>query len=94
MRRLALLVCRYYLVDVLFPEAKEVQVILDNRDPHTVAALYRTFEPDEALHILNRLRFNYTPKHARGLNMVEFECSILSRQCLSPRIPEFEQLTQ
>lgn len=86
--------CMQYLVDVLFSEASEVQVVLDNLNTHTPAALYRTFEPNEALRILNRLRFHYTPKHGSWLNMVEFEFSVLSRQCLNRRIPEFEQLRQ
>jgi len=83
-----------YLVDVLFPEASEVQVVLDNLNTHTPAALYKTFEPHEALRILSRLRFHYTPKHGSWLNMVEFEFSVLSRQCLNRRIPEFDQLSQ
>ncbi|MEO1790797.1 MAG: IS630 family transposase, partial [Cyanobacteria bacterium J06629_19] len=33
-------------------------------------------------------------KHGSWLNMVEFEFSVLSRQCLNRRIPEFEQLRQ
>ena len=84
--------CMQYLVDVLFPEASEVQVVLDNLNTHTPAALYRTFEPAEALRILNRIRFHYTPKHGSWLNMVEFEFSVLSRQCLNRRIGEFDQL--
>ena len=86
--------CMQHLVDVLFPEADEVQVVLDNLSTHSPAALYKTFEPDEALRILKRIRFHYTPKHGSWLNMVEFEFSVLSRQCLNRRIPEFEQLSQ
>lgn len=41
--------CMQYLVDVLFPEASEVQVVLDNLSTHKPAALYRTFEPDNDL---------------------------------------------
>ncbi len=77
-----------------FLEASEVQVVLDNLNTHTPAALYRTFEPDESLRILNRLRFHYTPKHGSWLNMVEFEFSVLSRQCLNRRIPDFDLLSQ
>lgn len=55
--------CMQYLVDVLFPAASEVQVVLDNLNTHTPAALDKTFEPDEALRILSRIRFHYTPKH-------------------------------
>lgn len=83
-----------YLVDVLFPEAREIQVVLDNLNTHTPAALYNTFEPEEALRILSLIRFHYTPKHESWLNMVEFEFSVLSRQCLNRRIPEFGQLSQ
>ena len=36
---------------------------------------------------MNRLEFHYTPKHASWLNMAEIELSILSKQCLSRRIP-------
>lgn len=86
--------CMQYLVDVLFSEASEIQVVLDNLNTHTPADLYKTFEPEEALRILNRIRFHYTPKHGSWLNMVEFEFSVLSRQCLNRRIPEFGQLSQ
>ncbi|MFK8184500.1 MAG: IS630 family transposase [Phormidesmis sp.] len=86
--------CMQYLVDVLFPDASEIQVVLDNLNTHTPAALYKTFEPDEALRILNRIQFHYTPKHGSWLNMVECEFSVLSRQCLNRRIPDFEQLSQ
>lgn len=81
-----------YLVDVLFPDAQQVHVVLDNLNTHTPAALYKTFKPDEALRILSRIQFHYTPKHGSWLNMVEFEFSALSRQCLNRRIPEIEQL--
>ncbi len=86
--------CLQYLVDVLFPHASKIQLVLDNLNTHTPAALYKTFEPDEALRILNRIQFHYTPKHGSWLNMVEIEFSVLSRQCLNRRIPELEQLHQ
>lgn len=86
--------CMQYLVDVLFPEASEIQVVLDNLNTHTPAALYKTFAPDEALRILNHIQFHYTPKHGSWLNMVECEFSVLSRQCLNRRIPDFDLLAQ
>jgi transposase len=76
------------------PRAREVEVVLDNLSTHTPAALYKTFEPHEALRILSRLRFHYTPKHGSWLNMVEFEFSVLLRQCLNRQIPELDQLSQ
>lgn len=86
--------CMQYLVDVLFPEADRVHVVLDNLNTHSPASLYQTFEPAEALRILQCLQFHYTPKHGSWLNMVECEFSVLSRQCLNRRIPSFEELAQ
>ena len=86
--------CMQYLVDVLFPEAHLVHVVLDNLNTHSPASLYKSFAPDEALRILERLEFHYTPKHGSWLNMVELEFSVLSRQCLNRRIPSIEELTE
>jgi transposase len=86
--------CMQYLVDVLFPEAARIQLVLDNLNTHTPAALYHTFSPQEALRILSKLEFHYTPKHGSWLNMVELEFSVLSRQCLNRRIPSIAQLQQ
>lgn len=84
--------CMQYLVDVLFPDAALIHLVLDNLNTHTPAALYQTFSPQEALPILSKLQFHYTPKHGSWLNMVELEFSVLSRQCLNRRIPTITQL--
>lgn len=86
--------CMQYLVDVLFPEAAQIHLVLDNLNTHTPAALYQTFPPQEALRILSKLEFHYTPKHGSWLNMVELEFSVLSRQCLERRIPSTAELQQ
>lgn len=86
--------CMKYLVDGLFPDAEQIQVVLDNLNTHTPAALYQTFPPQEALRILSKLHFHYTPKHGSWLNMVELEFSVLSRQCLDRRIPSIEEVQQ
>jgi len=80
------------LVDVQFPEAKKVRVVLDNLNIHSPASLYAAFEPAEALRILQKLEFHYTPKHGSWLNMVEIELSVLSRQCLGQRIGDMATL--
>lgn len=84
--------CMKDLVDVHFPDADQIRVVLDNLSTHTPAALYQTFEPHEALRILQKLEFHYTPKHGSWLNMVEIELSVLSRQCLRQRIPKIETM--
>jgi transposase len=80
--------CMRDLVDVHFPEAERITVVLDNLNTHTPAALYATFAPAEAKRIWDKLEFHYTPKHGSWLNMAEIELSVLSRQCLDRRIPD------
>lgn len=81
-----------WLVDVCYPDAKQIRVVLDNLNTHQPASLYETFEPAEANRILKRLEFHYTPKHGSWLNMAEIEFSVFSRQCLARRIPDEETL--
>lgn len=86
--------CMKELVDVHFPEAQVIRVVLDNLNTHDFSSLYETFEPAEARRIARKLEFHYTPKHGSWLNMVEIEFSILSRQCLDRRIPSVKILEQ
>jgi len=74
------------LVDVHFPEAPRITLVLDNLNTHNPASLYQTFEPAEARRILDRLEIHHTPKHGSWLNLAEIEFSVLSRQCLDRRI--------
>jgi len=80
------------LVDVHFPTASLIRVVLDNLNTHTPASLYEMFEPEEARRILRRLAFHYTPKHGSWLNMAELELSVLGRQCLDHRLPTMERV--
>jgi transposase len=76
------------IVDVDYPDAEIVVVVMDNLNTHTLGALYEAFEPAEALRIARRLEIHYTPKHGSWLNMAEIELSVLARQCLRQRIPD------
>lgn len=80
------------LVDVHFPEARCIRVVLDNLSTHTFAALYLAFPAEEARRIARKLEFHYTPKHASWLNMVEIELSVLVKQCLNRRLPDMDTL--
>ncbi len=80
------------LVDVHFPLATKIRVVLDNLNIHSPASLYVTFEPAEARRILQKLEFHHTPKHGSWLNMVEIELSVLSRQCLGQCIGDMATL--
>jgi hypothetical protein len=76
-----------YLVDVIHPEAECIDVVLDNLNTPHYHSLVEFFGKQEADRIMNRLEFHLTPAHASWLNMAEIELSILSKQCLSRRIP-------
>lgn len=84
--------CMRDLVDLHFPEAERVRVVLDNLSTHTPGALYTAFPASEARRLLQRLEFHYTPKHASWLNMVEIEIGVLKSQCLDRRIDNQDRL--
>lgn len=80
--------CMKDLVDRWYPDARKIQVVMDNLNTHRPAALYEAFRAAQARRVLDRLEFHYTPKHGSWLNMAEIEFSVLSRQCLDRRIPD------
>jgi transposase len=84
--------CMRELVDVHFPKAERIRVVLDNLSTHSLGALYQAFPPDEARRLLRRLEFHYVPKHASWLNMVEIEIGVLRSQCLDRRIDSQQHL--
>lgn len=78
--------CMKDLVDVYYPHADVIRVVLDNLNTHTLAALYEAFEPAEARRIVRKLEFHDTPKHGSWLNMAEVEFAVLSTQSLGRRL--------
>jgi hypothetical protein len=84
--------CMRDLVDVHFPEAEIITLVMDNLNTHKLASLYEAFPPEEARRIIEKLEIHHTPKHGSWLNMAEIELSVLSKQCLNRRIPDQETL--
>jgi transposase len=80
------------LVDVRYPEAERIVLVMDNLNTHTPASLYEAFDAEEARRIAQKFEIHYTPKHGSWLNMAEIELSVLSRQCLDRRVADFETL--
>jgi len=80
------------LVEVRYPNAEKIILVLDNLNTHTPAALYEAFPAVQARRLLEKLEFHYTPKHGSWLNMAEIELSVLSRQCLDRRIGKQAEL--
>jgi hypothetical protein len=74
------------LVDVYFPEATVIRLVMDNLNTHTLGSLYEAFPPEEARRIAEKLEIHYTPKHGSWLNIAEIELRVLTVQCLNRRI--------
>ena len=82
------------LVDVQYPEAEVIVLVLDNLNTHGPHSLYEAFEPAEAKRLADRLEIHYTPKHGSWLNMAELELSVLARQCLGERMGDKDNLVE
>jgi hypothetical protein len=80
------------LVDRRYPDAERILLVLDNLNIHSPASLYEAFAPGEAKRLADKLEIHHTPKHGSWLNMAEIELSVLGRQCLKRRVPDFAAL--
>jgi len=74
-----------HLVDVDYPDAEAVVLVLDQLNTHSPASLYAAFPPAEAKRIADKLEIHHTPKHGSWLNIAELELAVLQRQCLRRR---------
>ena len=82
------------LVDVHYPDAEKIILVLDNLNIHSPASLYTAFEPKEAKRIADKLEIHPTPKHGSWLNIAEIELAVLAGQCLDRRLPDIETMRQ
>ena len=83
-----------HLLEDVYAEAKQVVLVMDNLNTHSIGSLYEAFDAETARSLAARLEIHYTPKHGSWLNMAETELSILSRQCLDRRINCQQKMTQ
>ncbi|MGF9761564.1 IS630 family transposase [Microvirga sp. 0TCS3.31] len=86
-------VCMRELVDVDFPQAERIRVVMDNLSTHTPGSLYEGLSR-LTRHIASWGGWSSTspPKHASWLNMVEIAIGVLKGQCLDRRIDTREGL--
>ena len=82
------------LVDVYYPDAEKIVLVMDNLNTHSPASLYAAFPPAEAKRLADRLEIHYTPKHGSWLNMAEIELAVLAGQCLDRRLADQQTLTR
>lgn len=82
------------LLEVHYPMAEKVRLVMDNLNTHTIGSLYEAFPPAQALALARRLEIHYTPKHGSWLNIAEIELNVLTMQCLDRRIPSIVELNR
>ena len=82
------------MLEVRYPEADKVVLVMDNLNTHNISSLYEAFAPEEAFRLAQRLEIHHTPKHGSWLNIAEIELSVLKRQCLPERVPDIELMRQ
>ena len=75
------------LLEHVYPKARRIHLVLDNLSTHFRVCFEDVLGTNAARHLLRRVIFHYTPKHASWLNMAEIEIGILDRQCLDRRLP-------
>lgn len=78
--------CVKELVDIHYPTAERIVLVMDQLNTHSPASLYEAFAPTEAKRLADKLEIHHTPKHGSWLNMAEIELSVLQRQCLDRRL--------
>jgi len=80
------------LLEIHYPQAPKIKLVMDNLNTHSIASLYHAFEPATARRLAKRLEIHYTPKHGSWINIAEIELSVMTSQCLGRRIPSISQL--
>ncbi len=80
------------VIDVQYPNAEKIVLVMDNLATHSPAAFYHAFPPAEARRLASKLEIHHTPLHGSWLNMAEIEFAALARQCLSRRIATKKEL--
>ena len=88
--RLDFAACIQDLVDVHYPAAECIVLVMDHLNTHSPASLYEAFPPAEAKRLADKLEIHYTPAHGSWLNMAEIAISILTRGCLGRPCPDLD----
>lgn len=81
-----------WLAKKKYKGAEKIVLVLDNLNTYNESSLVEEFGEEEAGRIAEKIEWHYTPNHASWLNMAEIEISAISSQCLSQRIPTFQDM--
>lgn len=83
-----------HLLEKVYPKMRRIHLVMDNLNTHFRRVFEEVLGVRRATHLLRRVVFHYTPKHASWLNMAEIEIAALSRQCLDRRLPDEATLSR
>lgn len=82
------------LLEVHYPQAERLVLVMDNLNTHSPSSLYEAFPPEEAWRLAQRLEIHHSPKHGSWLNRAEIELSVLARQVLNGRIASSQEVQE
>jgi hypothetical protein len=85
---------RSQLAHRYFANAKTIVLVQDNLNIHSKGLLYEAFPATEAMRLVERFEWHYTPKHGTFLDLAGSELGVLSSQCLDRRIPDKQTLAE
>ena len=74
------------LVDVHYPQADRITLVMDNLNTHRPSCLYEAFTPAESRRLIDGIEVVPTPGHGSRLNTAECELSVLEKQVLGERV--------
>jgi hypothetical protein len=77
-----------HLVNNVFSEAEKLRIVMDNLNTHTYLSILENFEFKEAVELIQKVDFYYTPVHASWLNIAEIEINVMDIQCTGRRIKD------
>jgi len=80
------------LVDVHYPKARKITLVMDNLNTHRMSSLYEALEPAETIRLIEKIEGVHTPKHGSWLDMAECELSVLEKQALGERVGDETEL--
>lgn len=84
-----------WLIDEQYPDVEKIILVMDNLNTHDISSFYKTFSPEEAFRLSQKLEIHYTPKHGSWLDIAEIELSALTVQALlGVRIPSIDSLNE
>ena len=79
-------------VEVRYPAAERLVLVMDNLHTHSPASLYEAFPPAAARRLADKLEIHHTPTHGSWLTTAKIELNVFSHHCLDQRVPDVATL--